>query len=92
MRKVRKSAIMAYIYAIRIERVNQISGQNFIGLKYVSDDIKNVEKIFEKKFFGGWGRLTRSIRSYFSKFIDFWPKFLKFQIELAPSIFKLGEM
>ena len=41
-----------YIYAIRIERVNQISGQNFIGLKYVSDDIKNVEKIFEKNFFG----------------------------------------
>ena len=52
MRKVRKSAIMAYIYAIRIERVNQISGQNFIGLKYVSDDIKNVEKIFEKHFWG----------------------------------------
>ena len=52
MRKVRKSAFMAYIYAIRIERVNQISGQNFIGLKYVSDDTKNVEKIFEKKFFG----------------------------------------
>ena len=68
------------------ERVNGVRRKKFFVLKRVFFDQATSKNNFWKKFFSVWGRLTRSLPSYFPKIIDFHSKFSKLWNALTPSI------
>ena len=71
VKKVKIEDFGIYIYAIRSERVNKVIRKKFFVLKRGFRHLGTSRNNFWKKIFWGRGRLTRSLRRYFSKIDKF---------------------
>ena len=79
--KVRKSWFCTRYLVPRSQRVNRPGRSKFFVLKQLLGPLEVCRSRFQKNNFRGWGRLTRSVPTYFVKIIDFWSKFLKLKFQ-----------